>query len=120
MDSPGSPNRVSVSGVIESLRGCTTTLSGVRIPKEDLKKKITCPEYIRTAIREVIRAKEFDAAAAVQPHNEAEPSDPPESPLVVFINAKSGGRQGPELMARLQELMSEEQVIMAVACGHHD
>ncbi|KAH7862035.1 hypothetical protein Vadar_033930 [Vaccinium darrowii] len=37
----------------------------------------------------------------------AEPSD---CPVVVFINPKSGGRHGPKLKNRLQELMGEEQV----------
>lgn len=118
MDSPGTPGRASASGrssVIESIRGCT--LSGVRIPRAELKKKIMFPEYIRLAVREAIRAKDVEAATVVQLYEAAhaqgaEPTDPPEFPLVVFINPKSGGRHGPELMARLQDLMSEEQVLL--------
>ncbi|KAL0337800.1 UNVERIFIED_CONTAM: Diacylglycerol kinase [Sesamum calycinum] len=116
MNSPDAPCWVSGSGrsaVIDSIRGCT--ISGVRIPKEDLKKKITCPDYIRLAMTEAIQGKEVDAATVVQfyevAHAEgAEPAEPPEFPLIVFINSKSGGRHGPELKARLQELMGEEQV----------
>ncbi|KAK6127026.1 hypothetical protein DH2020_039224 [Rehmannia glutinosa] len=126
MDSPGTPSRTSGSGrssVIDSLRGCT--LSGVRIPREELKKKITFPEYIRLAMREAIQAKDVDAAAVVQfyeaAHAEgAEPAEPPEFPLVVFINSKSGGRHGPELKARLQELMGEEQVFELSAVKPHE
>ncbi|CAI9098692.1 OLC1v1035382C1 [Oldenlandia corymbosa var. corymbosa] len=101
------------SSVIESLKGCT--LAGVRIPKEELRRKVTIPEYIRLAMKEAILAKDvnapstkvhFDAAHAAG----AEPADPPEGPLVVFINSKSGGRHGPELKGRLQVLMGEEQV----------
>ncbi|KAK4392652.1 Diacylglycerol kinase [Sesamum angolense] len=116
MNSPDAPCWVSGSGrsaVIDSIRGCT--ISGVRIPKEDLKKKITCPDYIRLAMTEAIQGKDVDAATVVQfyevAHAEgAEPAEPPEFPLIVFINSKSGGRHGPELKARLQELMGEEQV----------
>lgn len=101
------------SSVIESLKGCT--LAGLRIPKEELRKKITIPEYLRLAMKETIVAKDvnapaakilFDAAHAAG----AELVHPPEGPLVVFINSRSGGRHGPELKARLQILMGEEQV----------
>lgn len=117
MESPGTPSRSSGSGrssVIDSIRGCT--IAGVRIPKEDLKKKITVPEYLRLAMMEAIRAKNVGATAVVQLYEAAhahgaQRPELPECPLVVFINPKSGGRHGPELKARLQELMSEEQVL---------
>ncbi|XP_051140563.1 diacylglycerol kinase 4-like [Andrographis paniculata] len=128
MDSPRTPNRNSISSrssVIESLRGCT--LAGVRIPKEDLKRKMTFPDHIRLAMREAIRANDVDAAAgerayaAGQAQEEgAEPPEPPECPLVVFINAKSGGRHGPELKARLQDLMGEEQVFDLAEVKPHE
>lgn len=35
----------------------------------------------------------------------------PLTPMVVFINPRSGGRHGADLMERLQDLMSEEQVM---------
>ncbi|KAL8468849.1 hypothetical protein ACS0TY_031888 [Phlomoides rotata] len=113
MDSPGTPSRSSRSSVIDSIRGCT--IAGVRIPKEDLKRKITVPEYLRLAMIEAIRAKDVGAAAVVQLYEAAhvrgaQRPELPECPLVVFINPKSGGRHGPELKARLQDLMSEEQV----------
>ncbi|EPS66601.1 hypothetical protein M569_08172, partial [Genlisea aurea] len=103
----------SRSSVIDSLRGCS--IAGVKIPKEELRKKITFPEYLRLAVMEAIQAKDIKAAAVVQHYEAAnadgvEPVRPPESPLVVFINSRSGGRHGPELKIRLQELMGEEQV----------
>ncbi|KAL0334168.1 UNVERIFIED_CONTAM: Diacylglycerol kinase [Sesamum angustifolium] len=126
MNSPDAPCWVSGPGrsaVIDSIRGCT--ISGVRIPKEDLKKKITCPDYIRLAMTEAIQGKDVDAATVVQfyevAHAEgAEPAEPPEFPLIVFINSKSGGRHGPELKARLQELMGEEQVFELSAVKPHE
>ncbi|KAH6818567.1 diacylglycerol kinase 7 [Perilla frutescens var. frutescens] len=116
MSPPGTARRFSGSGrtsVIDSLRGFT--LSGVRIDKEDLRKRITFPEYLRRAMTEAIRAKDADAAAVVHFYEEAHgggapPVEPAEWPIVVFINSKSGGRHGPKLKARLQELMGEEQV----------
>lgn len=101
--------------MIDSIRGCT--LAGVRILKEELRKKISIPEYIRIAMREAIIAKDdyspnvkilFDAAHAAG----VDPVVPPEAPLVVFINSRSGGRHGPELKGRLQTLMGEEQVFL--------
>lgn len=73
------------------------------------------PEYVRHAVMEAIRAKDVEAAAVLHLYESAlakgtEPTEPPECPMVVFINPKSGGRHGPELKARLQDLMSEEQV----------
>ncbi|KAL5842294.1 hypothetical protein ACOSQ3_012897 [Xanthoceras sorbifolium] len=35
--------------------------------------------------------------------------DPPDAPLVVFVNSSSGGRYGPELKQRLQQVMGPEQ-----------
>ncbi|KAL3331774.1 hypothetical protein AABB24_032407 [Solanum stoloniferum] len=97
------------SSVIDSIWGCT----GSTIQKDDLRKRITIPEYLRVAMREAIQNKDVDS---VMRHYDmanaagAEPPQPSESPIIVFINAKSGGRHGPELKARLQDLMGEEQV----------
>lgn len=117
MESPGPETvvaKVAVrSSVIESIKGWSS-LSGVRIRKEELRQKITMPEYLRLAIKDAIASKDIDAG---KPHYELittghdkPPQVAPESPLIVFINSKSGGRYGPELMARLQDLMGEEQV----------
>ncbi|KAL3532906.1 hypothetical protein ACH5RR_006427 [Cinchona calisaya] len=101
------------SSVIDSLKGCT--LAGLRIPKEELRKKITIPEYLRIAMKESILAKDVNSLAAQTLFDAARAAggelvQPPEGPLVVFINSRSGGRHGPELKARLQILMGEEQV----------
>ncbi|CAK9187310.1 unnamed protein product [Ilex paraguariensis] len=115
MDSPpGSESATRVaarSSVIDSLKGCT--LAGVGIPKEELRKKITVPQYLRLAMKEAIEAKDVDGGRR---HFEAthvagaETVELAEAPLVVFINSRSGGRHGPELKARLQDLMGAEQV----------
>nr|GMD80232.1 diacylglycerol kinase 7-like [Ipomoea batatas] len=100
------------TSVIESIRGCT--LAGARIHKEELRRRITMPEYVRVAMREAIQTKDLDSVKRHfdSAHSEgAEQAEPPESPLVVFINSKSGGRHGPELKARLEELMGEEQLV---------
>lgn len=103
------------SSVIDSIWGCT--LPGLGIPKEELRNKITIPEYIRIAMREAITAKDdyspnvkilFETAHAAG----VEAVVLPEAPLVVFINSRSGGRHGPELKGRLQMLMGEEQVLL--------
>ncbi|CAL5375115.1 hypothetical protein CsSME_00008483 [Camellia sinensis var. sinensis] len=112
MDSPESVTSRATgrSSVIESIRGCT--MAGMRISKEELRLKITMPQYLRLAMRDAIQSKDVTAGnrhyASTAVAGEA--AQPPESPLVVFINSRSGGRHGPELKARLQDLMGEEQV----------
>ncbi|KAK9078869.1 hypothetical protein SSX86_002927 [Deinandra increscens subsp. villosa] len=100
------------SSVIESIRGCS--LAGVRIPKGELKRKITMPEYLRFAIRDAMAAKDIDAGKhhfdSVSKGGDATGLVAPELPLVVFVNSKSGGRHGSELKSRLQDFMGEEQV----------
>lgn len=91
---------------VDSIRGCG--LSGVRIDKDELKMKLLMPLYLRQAMIHSIRAKDAAAAAAAAA-NGAEKA-PPEGPMVVFVNSKSGGRYGPVLKKRLQVLMGEEQV----------
>ncbi|XP_057767256.1 diacylglycerol kinase 4-like [Salvia miltiorrhiza] len=127
MEAPGTPSRSSAPArspsMIESIRGCT--ISGVRIPREELKRKITMPEYVRVAVMEAIRAKDAEAAVVLQLYEsakakDAEAAEPPECPLVVFINPKSGGRHGPELKARLQDLMSDEQVFDLSSVKPHE
>ncbi|KAL2338592.1 hypothetical protein Fmac_013038 [Flemingia macrophylla] len=103
-------NKIAVrSSIVESLRGCG--LSGIRIDKEELKKQLTMPQYLRYAMRDSIRLK--DPAAGESRYinrNHGEDAAAPPSPMVVFINPRSGGRHGPALKERLQQLMSEEQV----------
>ncbi|CAK7344650.1 unnamed protein product [Dovyalis caffra] len=99
----------SRSSVIESIRGCG--LSGIRVNKEELKRKLSIPKYLRHAIRDSIKSK--DVNATVERYREGNSSgreEAPEGPMVVFVNSRSGGRHGPELKERLQQLMGSEQV----------
>uniref|UniRef100_A0A1D1Z3R0 Diacylglycerol kinase n=1 Tax=Anthurium amnicola TaxID=1678845 RepID=A0A1D1Z3R0_9ARAE len=97
------------SSIVDSFRGCG--ISGIRIDKEELKRRIVMPEYLRLAMSEAIHAKDTDAGVRVGRdggHGEEEAA--PEAPIVVFVNSRSGGRHGPVLKRRLQELMGAEQV----------
>lgn len=107
------------SSMIDSFRGCG--LTGMRIDKEELKRKLLMPKYLRFAMRDSIRFKDPSAGetrlherggnAGVEAAGDAEEAKhAPDSPMVVFINARSGGRHGPMLKERLQQLMGEEQV----------
>ncbi|PQQ12499.1 diacylglycerol kinase 4 [Prunus yedoensis var. nudiflora] len=118
MDSPSSTTRISArSSMIDSFKSCT--LSGMTIDKEELKKKLLMPQYLRFAMRDSIRLKDPSAGESRLPGSrdlvatataENDDQTPPESPMVVFINPRSGGRHGPMLKERLQMLMGEEQV----------
>ncbi|TXG60946.1 hypothetical protein EZV62_012309 [Acer yangbiense] len=108
MDSPSSTTRIGTrSSMIDSFRGCG--LSGIRIDKEELKRTVSIPEYLRTAMLDSIKQKDVAACQRhlVPAENDV---DTPDAPLVVFINSRSGGRHGPELKLRLQQLMGSEQV----------
>ncbi|KAG7613365.1 unnamed protein product [Arabidopsis thaliana] len=85
-------------------------LASIRVSKAELRQRVMLPQYLRIAIRDCILRKDdsFDASSSVAP-----PLDnalTPEVPLMVFVNPKSGGRQGPLIKERLQNLISEEQV----------
>ena len=114
MDSPPSAAdsvRVAAarSSVIDSFRGCG--LTGIGIDKEELKRIILLPQYLRLAMRDSINSKDPNAGDHhLEGAENAESS--PECPMVVFINSRSGGRHGPELKGRLQELISREQVLV--------
>lgn len=69
------------------------------------------PKYIRTAMRDCIRLEEVSGGENRFLSDGGEANvETPETPMVIFINRKSGGRLGPKLKERLQYLMGEEQV----------
>ncbi|XP_022969690.1 diacylglycerol kinase 7-like [Cucurbita maxima] len=124
MDSPtsggegDSTTRIAAqSSVVDSLKGFGFT--GIKIDKDELRKQLRMPQYLRYAMRDSIRlqdpgagetwlpgARSISGSSVVPEINDG----PPESPMVVFINPRSGGRHGPLLKERLQMLISEEQV----------
>ncbi|CAN0880859.1 hypothetical protein LINGRAHAP2_LOCUS13886 [Linum grandiflorum] len=65
------------------------------------------PEYLRRAMADAIKFK--DTAEAYERHHITSevrvPDDAPQCAMVVFVNSKSGGRHGPELKLRLQQLI---------------
>ncbi|AED96936.1 diacylglycerol kinase 4 [Arabidopsis thaliana] len=86
-------------------------LASIRVSKAELRQRVMLPQYLRIAIRDCILRKDdsFDASSSVAPPLENNALTP-EVPLMVFVNPKSGGRQGPLIKERLQNLISEEQV----------
>ncbi|PUZ50791.1 hypothetical protein GQ55_6G088200 [Panicum hallii var. hallii] len=122
--SPPPPAPPLVGALIESLsfRSCGFGRAAASaFEKEDLRARAAFPRRLRAAVHAAMRARDpaagsfaledrdgdgschpwFDAAA----HDSA-----PESPLVAFVNPRSGGRLGPVLKTRLQELIGEDQV----------
>ena len=95
-----------------TMRGCGFGNFGV--DREELRRRIVMPEYLRLAMRDCIKRKDSTAVPdhLVLPGAAAAATEElaPHTPMVVFINPKSGGRHGPVLKERLQQLMSEEQV----------
>ncbi|XP_026411081.1 diacylglycerol kinase 4-like isoform X1 [Papaver somniferum] len=113
MDSPSSGTSESTrwlttsrSSFVESFRSVRLSAIG-RIDKKDLRKRILIPEYLRFAMRDAILSKDINGVGLIISDANCEA---PEEPMVVFVNSKSGGRHGPFLKSRLQDIMGEEQV----------
>nr|AUZ41883.1 diacylglycerol kinase epsilon 2 [Musa itinerans] len=96
------------SSLWESIRGCG--ILGMGIDEEELRRKILIPAYIRTAMSSAIRNRDAGASAEAAVRAGEEAYEVPEAPIVVFVDSRSGGRHGPQLTARLQQLISVEQV----------
>ncbi|KAF0931127.1 hypothetical protein E2562_002486 [Oryza meyeriana var. granulata] len=94
----------------ESVRSCGVW--GKEVDKAELRRQVVMPLYARRAVAAAVKAK--DEAAGVAAAEESERGEEGEveavTPVVVFVNSRSGGRHGPELKARLHELITEEQV----------
>ncbi|GMI97556.1 diacylglycerol kinase 4 [Hibiscus trionum] len=88
-----------------------TSLANVRVNKEALRLKLLMPQHIRLAMADSIKNKDVDAGDRHFQLLTSETITSPENPMVVFVNSRSGGRQGPELKERLLELLSEEQIL---------
>ncbi|TYI71293.1 hypothetical protein E1A91_D08G284500v1 [Gossypium mustelinum] len=92
-----------------SLKGCGfSSFTGFRAEKEDVLR-LAMPLYLRLAMLECIKKKDVDAGDQHFQTSSSE-DDPCENPVVLFINPKSGGRNGSVLQDRLQHMISQEQV----------
>ncbi|KAH7659792.1 Diacylglycerol kinase (ATP) protein [Dioscorea alata] len=89
---------------------CWIRSSGARVTKEDLRRMVAIPGRITMAMKEAATIKDTVGAAIAAAAAEMEVEVLPEAPVVVFVNAKSGGRHGPMLKDRLQHLIGEDQV----------
>ncbi|ONK76880.1 uncharacterized protein A4U43_C02F810 [Asparagus officinalis] len=98
------------SSIVDSVRACGV-IAGAKIDKEELRRRITIPEYLRRAMKEAVMEQTTSATASKAGVVEELGQESPEAPIVVFVNSKSGGRHGKALLERLQELMGEEQVL---------
>ncbi|KAL5208471.1 hypothetical protein ABZP36_032906 [Zizania latifolia] len=92
----------------ESVRACG--LWGKEVDKAELRRQVVMPLYARRAVKAAVTAKEESAGVAAAAETERGEEAAIITPVVVFVNSRSGGRHGPELKVRLHELISEEQV----------
>ena len=113
-----------VGALIESLsfRSCGFgRAASSAFEKEDLRLRAVLPQRLRDALHAALKARDPSAGAfaleeapgagaAANPWFALAPEDAPENPLVAFVNPRSGGRLGPVLKTRLQELIGEDQV----------
>ncbi|XP_062195842.1 diacylglycerol kinase 4-like isoform X3 [Phragmites australis] len=121
---PQPPPPPLVGALIESLsfRSCGFGRAAASaFEKEDLRTRATLPHRLRAAVHAALRARDpaarafaldggGDGAVSNPWFDAAAHDDAPESPLVAFVNPRSGGRLGPVLKTRLQDLIGEDQV----------
>ncbi|XP_066330191.1 diacylglycerol kinase 4-like isoform X2 [Miscanthus floridulus] len=126
--SPPPPAAPLVGALIESLsfRGCGFGRAAASaFEKEDLRERAAFPQRLRAAVHAAMRARDPAAGAFALVDRDSDGEGPgagnrwfeaavyddaPESPLVAFVNPRSGGRLGPVVKTRLQELIGEDQV----------
>lgn len=120
--SPTPPAPPLVGALIESLsfRGCGFGRAAAStFEKEDLRARAALPRRLRAAVHAAMRARDPAAGAFALDDRDGDGNpwfdaavhdDAPESPLIAFVNPRSGGRLGPVLKTRLQELIGEDQV----------
>ncbi|KAK3123109.1 hypothetical protein QOZ80_8AG0624060 [Eleusine coracana subsp. coracana] len=125
---PPLPPPPLVGALIESLsfRSCGFgRAASSAFEKEDLRARAALPGRLRAAVQAAMRAADPAAGMfACDGGEDASPpwlfgppahDDAPESPLIAFVNPRSGGRLGPVLKTRLQELIGEDQRMAGVA-----
>ncbi|KAG6483021.1 hypothetical protein ZIOFF_059661 [Zingiber officinale] len=92
-----------------SLGGCGLG----KVDKDNLRRRVMIPDRLAVSIVEAVRSRNIAAglvAEAAAREVGWEDEDPPESPLVLFINSRSGGRLGSVLKGRLENLIGADQV----------
>ncbi|KAI4982558.1 hypothetical protein ZWY2020_023050 [Hordeum vulgare] len=96
----------------ELVRACGVW--GREVNKADLQRRVVMPLCAHRAVAAAVAEKDEAAgvvvAAAAREEQAEEDGLEVVTPMVVFVNSKSGGRHGPELKVRLHELISKEQV----------
>ncbi|KAG0463146.1 hypothetical protein HPP92_021622 [Vanilla planifolia] len=108
------PARLSArASIVETFSGCGLIV-GLRVDKEDLRRRICIPRRLRAAMAEAMRrGGEPEAVGEASAGDSAKrgwEEVVPEAPIVVFVNSHSGGRLGPIVKGRLIELIGQEQV----------
>lgn len=79
-----------------------------RGPSDDeLRAMVVIPDYLS---RDMANAVATEGTATPEGPREGEKTEAPSSPILVFINSRSGGRLGPELMVHFEDLISHNQV----------
>ncbi|KAG8493193.1 hypothetical protein CXB51_010610 [Gossypium anomalum] len=87
------------------------SLAGIALDTDELRRRLLMPQYLRLAMLDSITKKDIDGGDQHFPSSGSADVPCPEPPMIVFINPRSGGRNGPVLKERLQKLISEEQVL---------
>lgn len=114
------PARFSArASIVEAFKGCGI-VAGLRVDWDDLRRRILIPGWLRAAMAEAMRGKDPVSSARAAAESTKGVSTlgsgwidvPPEAPIVVFVNSRSGGRLGPIVKGRLLELIGQEQVAL--------
>jgi diacylglycerol kinase (ATP) len=86
-------------------------LVGLRIDKDEVRKRLIIPEYLKISMVEVVRNDEvvFDE----DEHCWDDTNTALKSTIIVFVNSKSIGHRGPTLKAQLQKLLAKSRYLIS-------
>lgn len=104
------PNQVSAPAVPTPDVGQKQEQVGRMSERDELfKRQFVMPQYLRVAMAAAVESKLFNDMGSNASSRQS-PPEAPKFPLIVMINSKSGGRQGPRFRSVLSDLLSKEQV----------
>jgi diacylglycerol kinase (ATP) len=86
-------------------------LVSLRIDKDELRKRLIIPKYLKISMVEAVRNNEvvFDE----DQHCWDDTNTALKVVVILFVNSKSGGRRGPTLKARLPKLSVKSRSLIS-------
>ncbi|CAM6126922.1 unnamed protein product [Calypogeia fissa] len=109
---PAQENPALLASLPTAKKSILSSLPTRRLKDDELKEKVVIPSYLSQGILVAVES----AGVVYHDGPRIENVRAPESPILVFINSKSGGQLGPALEALLVDLIAPAQVYDLSKC----